>query len=673
MTEEYSPLSPIRAWGPGSADYCVLWSLQLQKAAKAVTSRRAVPGGSGTHAAAAKPSSSTTHRPRPGEQERKKRGLTSSLRMEPHSHSGKSRKSTKFRSISRSLILCNAKTSDDSSSPDEKYPDPFETSLCQDKEGFFHSSMQLADTSEAGLSNIPDLALASEAAQLQAAGSDRGKHCRKMFFLKESSTTSSKEKAGKSEAQSSNFLFPKACHQRTRSNSTSVNPYSAREMDFPMTKKSAAPTDRQPYSLCSNRKSLSQQLDYPVSGTARPTRSLSTAQLGQLSGGLQASVISNIVLMKGQAKGLGFSIVGGKDSIYGPIGIYVKSIFAGGAAAADGRLQEGDEILELNGESIAGLTHQDALQKFKQAKKGLLTLTVRTRLTTPPSLCSHLSPPLCRSLSSSTCGAQDSSPFSLESPASPASTAKPNYRIMVEVSLKKEAGVGLGIGLCSIPYFQCISGVFIHTLSPGSVAHLDGRLRCGDEIVEINDSPVHCMTLNEVYTILSHCDPGPVPIIVSRHPDPQVSEQQLKEAVAQAVEGVKFGKERHQWSLEGVKRLESSWHGRPTLEKEREKHSAPPHRRAQKIMVRSSSDSSYMSGSPGGSPCSAGNQRAAATAATGRHCRENPLHRCLLPRTCSQHADFILHRRRAKEECQPRDSSIPRKTPAAEEAGADGL
>ncbi|CAH7346133.1 Il16 [Phodopus roborovskii] len=445
--------------------------------------------------------------------------------MEPHSHSGKSRKSTKFRSISRSLILCNAKTSDDSSSPDEKYQDPFETSLCQGKESFLHSSMQLADTSEAGLSSLPDLALASEAAQLQAAGSDRGKHCRKIFFMK---------------------------------------------------------------------------------GTTRPTRSLSTAQLGQLSGGLQASVISNIVLMKGQAKGLGFSIVGGKDSIYGPIGIYVKSIFAGGAAAADGRLQEGDEILELNGESMAGLTHQDALQKFKQAKKGLLTLTVRTRLTAPPSLGSHLSPPLCRSLSSSTCGAQDSSPFSLESPASPASTAKPNYRIMVEVSLKKEAGVGLGIGLCSVPYFQCISGIFVHTLSPGSVAHLDGRLRCGDEIVEINDSPVHCMTLNEVYTILSHCDPGPIPIIVSRHPDPQVSERQLKEAVTQAVEGIKFGKERHQWSLEGVKRLESSWHGRPTLEKEHEKHSAPPHRRAQKIMVRSSSDSSYMSGSPGGSPCSAG-------------------------------------------------------------------
>uniref|UniRef100_A0A8D0XCH7 Pro-interleukin-16 n=2 Tax=Sus scrofa TaxID=9823 RepID=A0A8D0XCH7_PIG len=532
--------------------------------------------------------------------------------MEPHSRSGKSRKSTKFRSISRSLILCHAKTSDEGSSPDERYPDPFEIALGQGKDRIFHSSMQLADTSEAGPGSTPDLTLASEAAHLQTAGSDRGKTYRRLFFMKEASSTSSREKSGKLDAQGSNFLFPKACHQRTRSNSTSVNPYCTGEIDFPMAKKSAASTDRQPYSLCSSRKSLSQQLDFPAGkamGTARPMRSLSTAQLVQPSGGLQASVISNIVLMKGQAKGLGFSIVGGQDSIYGPIGIYVKTIFAGGAAAADGRLQEGDEILELNGESMAGLTHQDALQKFKQAKKGLLTLTVRTRLTAPDSLSSHVSPPLCRSLSSSTCVTKDCSSFVPESPEAPASGgAKPNYRVMVEVSLKKEAGVGLGIGLCSVPYFQCISGIFVHTLSPGSVAHLDGRLRCGDEIVEINDCPVHCMTLNEVYTILSHCSPGPVPIIVSRHPDAQVSEQQLKEAVAQAVENIKFGKERHQWSLEGVKRLESSWHGRPTLEREREKNSAPPHRRAQKVMIRSSSDSSYMSGSPGGSPSSSGEQ-----------------------------------------------------------------
>ncbi|XP_078007745.1 pro-interleukin-16 [Phascolarctos cinereus] len=533
--------------------------------------------------------------PNQWEQQRKRGSITSSLKMEQQSSAGKSRKSKKFRSISRSLILCHAKSSDDGSSPDEKCTDPFEIAADYAHEGAFHCPGQLADTSEAE-PGIPDLALGSKTAQLHTPMNDRGKNPRRKCFIKESSAATSREKPSKLEAQNSSFLRSKTTGQRTRSNSTSVNPYWIGEIDFPMTKKSAACRDRQPYSLYSNRKSLSQQLDCSAGKTtaiSRPSRSLSTAQLTQPPAGLQASVISNIVLMKARGKGLGFSIVGGKDSIYGPIGIYVKTIFAGGAAAADGRLQEGDEILELNGESMDGLTHNDALQKFKQAKRGLLTLTVRTSLSAPHSGSNYLSPQLCRSLSSSTCITKENSSFGLENSSFSANTAKPNDRIIMEVSLKKEAGVGLGIGLCSIPYFQCISGIFIHTLSPGSVAHLDGRLRCGDEIIEINEISVQNMTLNEVYAILSHCDPGAVPVIISRHPDPQVSEQQLKEAVAQAVENSKFGKERHHWSLEGIKRLESSWHGRPTCEKESEKNSIPFHRRSQKVMIRSSSDSSY--------------------------------------------------------------------------------
>lgn len=40
--------------------------------------------------------------------------------------------------------------------------------------------------------------------------------------------------------------------------------------------------------------------------------------------------------------------------------------------------------------------------------------------------------------------------------------------------------------------------------------------------MEINDTVVYNMALNDVYTVLSQCMPGPVNIIISRHPDPKV-------------------------------------------------------------------------------------------------------------------------------------------------------
>ena len=63
-----------------------------------------------------------------------------------------------------------------------------------------------------------------------------------------------------------------------------VNPYCTGEIDFPMTKKSAASADRQPYSLCSNRKSLSQQLDCAAGKAVVRTKTGDPGEQGERGG-----------------------------------------------------------------------------------------------------------------------------------------------------------------------------------------------------------------------------------------------------------------------------------------------------------------------------------------------------------------------------------------------------
>uniref|UniRef100_UPI0037E81A77 pro-interleukin-16 n=1 Tax=Semicossyphus pulcher TaxID=241346 RepID=UPI0037E81A77 len=393
---------------------------------------------------------------------------------------------------------------------------------------------------------------------------------------------------------------------RARSNSTSVHPYWIGDLESIIMKTPELYTSHPQVNagFYGNRKSLSQQLDLTHTTTQplqRPSRSLSSAQLVHSCSNVQAFIICNIVLMKGHGKGLGFSIVGGSDSIYGPMGIYVKTIFPEGAAAADGRLQEGDEILELNGESLHGRSHDEALHKFKQIKKGLLTLVVRTTLRVG-ALCGQAQVAhLCRSrsLNSTTGMARVSADMgnynyqnnTCSNTQSEGQLTKPRDRIMMEIILRKEAGVGLGIGLCCVPSGDGCPGIYIHNVSPGSIAHMDGRLQRGDEIMEINNTVVYNMALNDVYTVLSQCTPGPVHIIISRHPDPKVSEQQLNEAITQAVENSKLRKDRSQWSIDGLRRLEPCPHSQQRCERRLERRFSQIRvQRAQKTMTRSCSE-----------------------------------------------------------------------------------
>ncbi|XP_071587870.1 multiple PDZ domain protein isoform X16 [Heliangelus exortis] len=108
-----------------------------------------------------------------------------------------------------------------------------------------------------------------------------------------------------------------------------------------------------------------------------PTSSLSFAGLTSTSifqDDLGPPQYKTIMLDRGP-DGLGFSIVGGYGSPHGDLPIYVKTVFAKGAAAEDGRLKRGDQIIAVNGQSLEGVTHEEAVAILKRTK-GTVTLTV---------------------------------------------------------------------------------------------------------------------------------------------------------------------------------------------------------------------------------------------------------------------------------------------------------
>ncbi|XP_021117186.1 PDZ domain-containing protein 2 isoform X2 [Heterocephalus glaber] len=289
--------------------------------------------------------------------------------------------------------------------------------------------------------------------------------------------------------------------------------------------------------------SLPQLLDSSGTGqeyhiVKKSTRSLSATHVESPWRLIRPSVISIIGLYKEKGKGLGFSIAGGRDCIRGQMGIFVKTIFPNGSAAEDGRLKEGDEILDVNGIPIKGLTFQEAIHTFKQIRSGLFVLTVRTKLLspslTPCSTPTHMSrsssPNFNSSGGTSAGGSEEGSSSSTAGRKAPG----PKDRIVMEVTLNKEPRVGLGIGACCLALENCPPGIYIHSLAPGSVAKMESNLSRGDQILEVNSVNVRHAALSKVHSILSKCPPGPVRLVIGRHPNPKVSEQEMDEVIARS-------------------------------------------------------------------------------------------------------------------------------------------
>ncbi|XP_047986370.1 uncharacterized protein LOC125226430 [Leguminivora glycinivorella] len=70
----------------------------------------------------------------------------------------------------------------------------------------------------------------------------------------------------------------------------------------------------------------------------------------------------HIIQLNKNSNGMGLSIVAAKGAGQSKLGIYIKSVVPGGAAAADARLAAGDQLLSVDGQSLVGITQEKAAE-----------------------------------------------------------------------------------------------------------------------------------------------------------------------------------------------------------------------------------------------------------------------------------------------------------------------
>ncbi|XP_066507175.1 multiple PDZ domain protein isoform X2 [Hoplias malabaricus] len=178
---------------------------------------------------------------------------------------------------------------------------------------------------------------------------------------------------------------------------------------------------------------------------------------------------TTIDICKGRT-GLGLSIVGGCDTLLGAI--IIHEVYEEGAAAKDGRLWAGDQILEVNGIDLRMATHDEAINVLRQTPQ-------RVRLTV----------------------FRDEGQYKEE-----------ELWDVLTVELQKKPGQSLGL---SIVGRRNDTGVFVSDIVKGGVVEVDGRLLQGDQILSVNDEDVRSATQESVAALLKCCV-GPIKVEVGR-------------------------------------------------------------------------------------------------------------------------------------------------------------
>ncbi|XP_019586835.2 tyrosine-protein phosphatase non-receptor type 13 isoform X8 [Rhinolophus sinicus] len=213
---------------------------------------------------------------------------------------------------------------------------------------------------------------------------------------------------------------------------------------------------------------------------------------------------------------LGISVTGGVNTSVRHGGIYVKAVIPKGAAEFDGRIHKGDRVLAVNGVSLEGATHKQAVETLRNT--GQLVHLLLEKGQSPASK-EHV--PVTPQCTLPDPDAQGQGPEKMMKKM----TSVKDYSFVTEENtfevklFKNSSGLGFSFSREDnvIPDQMNTSIVRVKKLFPGQPAAESGKIEVGDVILKVNGASLKGLSQQEVISALRGTSPE-VSLLLCRPP-----------------------------------------------------------------------------------------------------------------------------------------------------------
>ncbi|KAM9762672.1 E3 ubiquitin-protein ligase LNX isoform 1-T1 [Menidia menidia] len=208
-----------------------------------------------------------------------------------------------------------------------------------------------------------------------------------------------------------------------------------------------------------------------------------------------------VTLTKEPYDSLGMTVAGGMSSRGWDLPIYVTNVDPDGVVGQEGSIRKGDILLNVNGVDLTGVTRGEAVANLKNTSSPVVLKVLEMR---PPeeSLQEYPLPPCLTP--SPTDSIKSPLPNDDYSPLWVSWLQLPRHLYYCkDIVLRRSTSGSLGFSIVGgQEEINCNQSFFIRSIVEGTPAYNDGRIRCGDILLEVNGKSTWGMTHTALVRLL---------------------------------------------------------------------------------------------------------------------------------------------------------------------------